>query len=131
MKRIAIEREGVHTYVRHLPHAPAKVFRALTNEAELRAWFPAKVARGIGEGSFVVDDGGVTREGRVLVFEPPHRLEYTFGNETLRWRIAEAPGGSVIVLVTEEASATDPPQESANDAPANDTTTKAMLARVA
>lgn len=133
-------RDGiVHTYVRSLPHPPSEVFRALTEGASLEAWFPARIVGEPGPGArvepvsppdpaatFPLPPTETARVGEVLVFEPPHRFELTFGDETLRFSVTAAPWGSVLVLVTEpreEPRRTKVPSE----APANDTSPKASV----
>jgi len=122
---------AARTYVRRVPHPPHKVFRALTAERELAAWFPAKVGPIAEErgAPIAFEERGTAVTGSVLVCEPPHRLEYTFGDETLRWQVRAVPGGSVIVLVTEPNSEASPAEGSSEAA--NDTTAPKALLRAA
>jgi uncharacterized protein YndB with AHSA1/START domain len=88
------EREGeVRRFERRLPHPPEKVWRALTEPAELAAWFPAPEA---GEA-----------ERAIVEAVPPKRLICTLGDETLTWELSPIPGGCLLVLTTEVAPAND------------------------
>jgi uncharacterized protein YndB with AHSA1/START domain len=76
---------------RRLDHPVARVWRAITDPAELHHWFPADV-----EGDFAV--GGTIRfpwrtadwpvgEGEVLEFDPPRVFGFTWGEETMRFEL--------------------------------------------
>jgi uncharacterized protein YndB with AHSA1/START domain len=78
-------------FVRDYPHAPQRVWDAVTDPTELVAWFPARVAfPGSGEPgpgasvrySFAEDGDGGT--GSVVVHEPPHRITLTWAGDELR-----------------------------------------------
>src|SRR5260370_11114754 len=59
-------------YMRHLKHAPDKVWRALTEPEHLQAWFPQKIVGGWAVGAtlkFVSDNGDF--EGKVPAYQPP------------------------------------------------------------
>jgi uncharacterized protein YndB with AHSA1/START domain len=91
-------------FVRRLPHSPQKVFRALTEPEHLKAWFPTDV---IGERrtgaplKFEFRDGeGPTIEGTMLAYDPPHVVEYQWGNdETLRFELEAEGDGTVLTFV--------------------------------
>jgi uncharacterized protein YndB with AHSA1/START domain len=91
-------------FERRLAHSPEKVWRALTEDAELRAWFPANVEgprREGGELRFDDPEGRARPQpGKIAVFSPPRTLEYTWGNQTLRWDITPNEDGCVLVLTT-------------------------------
>lgn len=94
---------------RHLIDPPSVVWRSLTDREELRAWFPCDV----------VVDGGTWRAGASIVFrfgaeasdmmltgevlevDEPHRLAFTWGEETLRFELSEDRGSTRLVLVDE------------------------------
>ncbi|MFI9550272.1 SRPBCC family protein [Nonomuraea endophytica] len=78
---------------RRLPHPPERVWRALTEPAELRQWFPAEMRV---EGERVVYDFGP--EGRVLAFDPPRLFVHTWGEDELRWEISPDGEASVLTL---------------------------------
>lgn len=98
-------------FERRLAHAPAKVWRALTDPAELRGWrFPAVVELELTPGATIwfhpTDEQrerfGVPPDpvaGRVLAVDPPRLLEYTWGAETLRWELTPDGDGCRLVFV--------------------------------
>ena len=89
-------------FTRSLPHAPEKVWRALTEPEHLSAWFPTEI---IGERT-----AGATLqfefrerqypgfEGRMLTFDPPRVLEFEWGEDTLRFELTPAGSGTVLTL---------------------------------
>jgi uncharacterized protein YndB with AHSA1/START domain len=89
-------------FERHYPHPPQKVWRALTEPSELEAWFPARIEgerRAGAKLQFVFDNNAApTLEGVLRVFDPPHVLEYTWGNEVLRWELSAAGSGCRVVF---------------------------------
>lgn len=111
----APEPRSPELHVRHLPHPPERVFRALTEPAELGGWFPARVEGELREGAALVFvEDGRRHEGRVVAFEPPRVVAYTFDGATLRFEVDEAAGGSVLIFTSTRLSPSD------EAAPAND-----------
>ena len=91
-------------FVRRLPHAPEKVFRALTEAEHLRAWFPTDVVGERRAGAaleFEFREGeGPTIEGAMLAYDPPRVVEYQWGNdETLRFELEADGDGTVLTFV--------------------------------
>ena len=111
-------------FERRLPHAPDKIWRVLTDNAELAYWFPARIdgAREPGaklqfvffdKSPQVMDDAlrelvtasqqdvanwpPGTMEGEMRVVDPPRVLEYTWGGEILRFELT--PRGDETLLV--------------------------------
>jgi uncharacterized protein YndB with AHSA1/START domain len=96
-------------FERHLPHPRAKVWRALTDKAELRAWFVSVVdydrtdfEPAVGaELTFAYTTGAAEGHGEVTGYDPPKLLEYTWDGETLRWELAEdGEDACTLVFVT-------------------------------
>ena len=78
--------EEVRRFERHLPHPPETVWEALTEPAELAAWFPEDLN---------------SQERVIHEYDPPRVLEYSIGNESLRWELSPTKqGGSILVLET-------------------------------
>jgi len=87
-------------FTRTLAHPPETVWRALTEPEHLSQWFPTEI---IGERSA----GSTLRfefrerqypgfDGRMVVCDPPHLLEFVWGEDVLRFELT--PDGSRTVL---------------------------------
>jgi uncharacterized protein YndB with AHSA1/START domain len=91
-------------YVRHYPHPPEKVWRALVEPSELAHWFPSAIEGERKPGAklrFVFEGvAGPATEGVMRVFEPPRLLEFTWTNQTLRFELTADRGGSKLVFST-------------------------------
>ena len=91
-------------FVRRLPHPPEKVWRALTEEAHVSAWFPADIVgerRAGAELRFEFrEDEGPTLPGEMRIFEPCELLEFTWSDEVMRFELsADGDGGTVLRFV--------------------------------
>lgn len=100
---------AVLRFERRLAHPPEKVWRALTDPAELRHWFPQDVTgtfaageqlRFVFRGEPPVLDGQVVTGfgGEVLAADPPHLLRYRWGEDVLTWRLTPDGGGCLLVF---------------------------------
>jgi len=101
----ALERYGAGVtlrFARLLPHAPATVWRALTEPDHLAAWFPAAVEGDLKVGSrltFSFPEMNVpVFEGTVLAFEPPRLFELVWGDEQLRFVLTEHSAGTLLTF---------------------------------
>jgi uncharacterized protein YndB with AHSA1/START domain len=85
-------------YERVYPHAPERVWRALIEPDSIKAWFPTSI-EGLAEAvaskrpnatlRFVFeDDDGPALQGELKVCEPERLLEYTWGDELLRFELS-------------------------------------------
>jgi uncharacterized protein YndB with AHSA1/START domain len=77
---------------RDIAHAPAKVWKALTDPAQLREWAPFDPDRDLGsEGPAKLTTVGApspqVSDIRVKRAEAPRLLEYTWGDQDLRWEL--------------------------------------------
>lgn len=107
--------DGAHAtlaFRRFLPHAPARVWKALTDPAELQQWFltEAQVEHRVGGTvDLVTSTSRVHGTGRVLAWDPPRVYEYEWnvapcrllpeGERTVvRWELAASQGGTVLSL---------------------------------
>lgn len=98
-------------FVRRLPHPPEKVWRALTREEDLAAWFPTTIEGELRPGAdleFRHRGHDLPPEiGRVIASEPPRLLEFTWGGaadgsepaERCRFELA-ADGDATILTFT-------------------------------
>lgn len=84
--------------VRELRHAPEKVWRALTDPAQLREWAPFEVDGSLATVGATVNltwaATGTVIETKVTRAEPPRVLEY----QDLRWELAPSTGGTHLTL---------------------------------
>lgn len=106
---------GAHAtlaFRRFLPHAPDRVWKALTDPADLQQWFltEAQVEHRVGGNvDLVTSSSKVHATGRVLAWDPPRVYEYEWnaapspllpdGEKTVvRWELAPTPGGTLLSL---------------------------------
>jgi uncharacterized protein YndB with AHSA1/START domain len=91
------------TFTRRLPHPPEKLWRALTEPADLKAWFPSTIDGDRTAGAklqFRFDQPQVDpMDGEMLVYEPPSKLEFTWGDDTLTFTLEPDGDGTVLTLV--------------------------------
>jgi uncharacterized protein YndB with AHSA1/START domain len=90
-------------FVRDLHHPPAAVWTALTDPAEIDRWAPFTAARDLAEPgdtvlTMVDGDEKTDLPATVLRSEPPKLLEYTWGDDLLRWELEPTPAGTRLVL---------------------------------
>jgi uncharacterized protein YndB with AHSA1/START domain len=99
---------------RHLADAPAVVWDAITDREQLRAWFPCDVLV-TGERweagaeitfRFPADVIDMTLTGVVLAVEEPKLLEFSWGDDILRFELDEYGRGTRLILVNELAAGT-------------------------
>jgi uncharacterized protein YndB with AHSA1/START domain len=90
-------------FVRHLRHPTERVWAALTDPAQLRQWAPFNADRdlsGVGDATLTMIDGDVAvpLAASVTQAQPPTLLEYTWGNDVLRWELAPTDTGTGLTL---------------------------------
>jgi uncharacterized protein YndB with AHSA1/START domain len=90
-------------FVRDLRHPPAKVWTALTDPAEIDQWAPFTASRDLtetGEAVLTMVDGDEKTDlpATVLRAVPPELLEYTWGDDLLRWELEPAGTGTRLIL---------------------------------
>lgn len=113
MTEATLQRAGARPilrFERHLPRPVDAVWRAVTDPVEMRAWFPTRI---------VIDEwkqgAQLTHHfdghdigplpGTVLEWDPPHRVRFTWGADTIGFELTAAPDGGTIFVLTEELSA--------------------------
>lgn len=93
---------SVLRFERLLAHSPERVWRALTEQEGLREWHPTPFDLDPEVGGEVryasSDDGAGPPAGRVLVYERPVLLAYTWGEDELRWLLQEQGEGCLLTL---------------------------------
>src|SRR5438876_1007581 len=97
---------------RRLKHAPEKVWRAITDPAELAHWFPARVDVDLRDGGairFTFPGEDTTTTGRVVAADPPREFTFVWNDDTLRWLISPDVDGTRVEF-TESPEADVPAQ---------------------
>jgi uncharacterized protein YndB with AHSA1/START domain len=90
--------------VRQLRHSPEKVWRALTDPAQLHEWAPFDADRNMGIAGSTVKLNAVgaptpfTSETRIKRADEPNVLEYRWGDGDLRWELEDFGGGTRLTL---------------------------------
>jgi uncharacterized protein YndB with AHSA1/START domain len=93
---------AVVRFVRRLAHPPEKVWRALTEDEHLAAWFPTTI-----EGDRAVGAALTFRHremdlepmtGELLAFDRPSLLELTWGGDRLRFELSPDGEGTRLAL---------------------------------
>ena len=97
-------------FERHLPNPLKLVWRAVTDPVEMRAWFPTRVEIGqwkVGAQltHYFDQDDIDPLPGTVIEWDPPRRVSFTWGNDTIAFALTAAPDGGTIFVLTEELSA--------------------------
>jgi uncharacterized protein YndB with AHSA1/START domain len=95
-------------FERFLPQPVETVWRAVTDPVEMRAWFPTRIEIERWEAGAALThhfDGQPfgSLPGTVLECRPPHRLVFTWGEDTIGFELSSVEGGTRFVL-TEELS---------------------------
>lgn len=90
-------------FVRELRHPPQQVWSALTDPAQLREWAPFDSDRDLGrtgEATLTMAGGTGSETLRALVrrAEAPTLLEYTWGEDLLRWELEPSASGTRLTL---------------------------------
>jgi uncharacterized protein YndB with AHSA1/START domain len=89
--------------VRELRHSPTKVWKALTEPAQLREWAPFDADRSLGSvGTVTLTTVGAPKplvsETRVTRADAPKLLEYRWGDGDMRWQLESFGGGTRLTL---------------------------------
>lgn len=95
--------EATLVLVRDLRHPPARVWAALTDPDRLDRWAPFAAARdlgAVGETTLTTIDGDTRSDAPATVrrAEPPTLLEYTWGDDLLRWELEAVGDGTRLTL---------------------------------
>jgi uncharacterized protein YndB with AHSA1/START domain len=105
---------------RTLPYDRERVWRAVTDPAELRHWFPSEVIYEPRVGApmtfdFGGDHGVDVLPGEVIAWEPPDVFAFAWGKDELRFTLTDAPDGGTR-LVFEHSFAHEPGKEARDSA---------------
>jgi uncharacterized protein YndB with AHSA1/START domain len=115
MTEVTLLRAGARPilrFERHLSRSIETVWQAVTDPAEMRAWFPTRIDI---EGGQWKPGARLTHHfdghdidplpGTVLEWDPPHRVRFTWGTDAIGFELTPAPAGGTIFVLTEELSA--------------------------
>lgn len=97
-------------FERRLPGPVESVWRAVTDPVEMRTWFPTRIEidewRVGAPLTHHFDEHDIEPlTGAVLEWDPPHRVSFTWGDDTIGFVLTEAPDGGTVFVLTEELSA--------------------------
>src|SRR5580658_7891685 len=89
--------------VRELRHPPEKVWKALTDPAQLREWAPFDADRSLASVgpvklSTVAAPKPITSETQVTRADAPRLLEYRWGDNDMRWELEPYGSGTRLTL---------------------------------
>ncbi|MCL4860632.1 MAG: SRPBCC domain-containing protein [Caldilineaceae bacterium] len=87
---------------RRFAHSPAKVWRALTEPAQLNLWFPFDVEIELRLGSKInfIEKGGTepSSQGEIIELDPPRLLAYSWFEDLLRWELQTDGDGCLLIF---------------------------------
>jgi uncharacterized protein YndB with AHSA1/START domain len=100
---LADENGWTLVFVRELAHPPKEVWEVLTDPAQLGEWAPFTADRNLGEpgaATLTMIDGDATEElpAEVARADRPTALEYTWGDDLLRWDLEPTESGTRLTL---------------------------------
>ena len=96
-------------FERFLPRPVDEVWHAVTDPVEMRSWFPTRIEIDRWETGATLthhfdDQPFGPLPGRVIECAEPHRLVFTWGEDTIGFELSPTEGGTTFVL-TEELGA--------------------------
>jgi uncharacterized protein YndB with AHSA1/START domain len=97
-------------FERHLRKSVDEVWRAVTDPVEMRSWFPTRIEiRRWEVGASLThhfDEHDIDPlPGTVLRWDPPHRVSFTWGEDTIGFELTAAADGGTVFVLTEELGA--------------------------
>ena len=97
-------------FERHLSPPVADVWAAVTDLDQMRSWFPTRMEMGewkVGAEITHHFDGHDIEPlpGSVLEWDPPRRVSFTWGEDTVTFELSASDSGGTVFVLTEELSA--------------------------
>ena len=90
-------------FTRELHHPAERVWRAVTEPGHLAAWFPMRIhGEWVAGGPLTFTDPegrGLEFTGKVLAYQPPSLLEFSWGPDVLRLEIEPRGAGCTLTLL--------------------------------
>ena len=100
---IRTDDRAILQYRRRYGHSADKVWRALTEPAELAAWFPTTIEGERRAGAslrFSFPENRIPAfEGEMLAYEPPSMMEFRWGPDVVRIELRAVSGGTELTLL--------------------------------
>lgn len=97
-----VDGRAVLRFERRLSHPPEKVWRAITEQAQLDHWFPAAVEgeRAVGAALRFVfrEDEAPAQEGRITELDEPRVFAFTWAESLLRMELRPDGDGCILVF---------------------------------
>jgi uncharacterized protein YndB with AHSA1/START domain len=106
---ISTDDKPILPFERFLPRPVEEVWHAVTDRTQMRAWFPTRIEIDAWEAGATLThhfDGQPypPLPGTVLECSAPHRLVFTWGEDTIGFELSPTEGGTTFVL-TEQLGA--------------------------
>lgn len=88
-------------FERHLKHSVQEVWSYLTENNKLQSWFSELIVDDLREGGIIKFDmqDGTFEELNILKLETNSLLEYTWGEDVVRFELTQDPEGCCLVLI--------------------------------
>ncbi len=98
-------------FERFLPRSVEEVWRAVTDPEQMRSWFPTRIEIDRWEVGATLthhfdDQPFEALPGKVLEYDEPRRVVFTWGEDTIGFELDAAQGGTVFVLTEQLGAST-------------------------
>ncbi len=103
-------RRPVLRFERQLARPVEEVWRAVTDPDQMRSWFPTRIEIDEWMVGAVLTHHFDQHEldplpGTVLEWDPPRRVAFTWGADTITFELSVSPDGGTVFVLTEELEA--------------------------
>lgn len=96
-------------FERHYPHPVSRVWAMLTDNEQLAKWFPELKVNDLRKGGKILFDmqDGTFEEMEIVDLEAPEVLEFTWGEDRVRFELGGEPGGCRLLMIEKIREMTD------------------------